>query len=67
MKIAHFETSMDWGGQELRIVEQTEWLNQHGHPTWIVARPGAAIIKKAREKTCPHLNCACEVRYIRAP
>ena len=53
MKIAHFETSMDWGGQELRIVEQTEWLNQHGHPTWIVARPGAAIIKKAREKNLP--------------
>ncbi|MGL5344212.1 MAG: glycosyltransferase family 4 protein [Plesiomonas sp.] len=53
MNIAHFETSMDWGGQELRIVEQTEWLNQHGYPTWIIARPGAAIIKKAREKQLP--------------
>ncbi|MGL5008098.1 MAG: glycosyltransferase family 4 protein [Plesiomonas sp.] len=53
MNIAHFETSMDWGGQELRIVEQTEWLNLHGHPTWIIARPGAAIIEKAREKQLP--------------
>ncbi|MGL5758116.1 glycosyltransferase family 4 protein [Plesiomonas sp.] len=53
MNIAHFETSMDWGGQELRIVEQTEWLNQHGYLAWIIARPGAAIIKKAREKNLP--------------
>lgn len=53
MRIAHIESSMHWGGQELRIVEQTEWLNEHGHPTWIVARPGSAIALKAREKTLP--------------
>lgn len=53
MNIAHFETSMDWGGQELRIVEQTEWLNRHGYPTWIIARPGSAILAKAQEKNLP--------------
>ena len=53
MNIAHFETSMDWGGQELRIVEQAEWLNQHGYPTWIIARPGSAILAKAQEKNLP--------------
>lgn len=41
MRIAHIESSMNWGGQELRIVEQTDWLNQHGHPTWIIARPSS--------------------------
>lgn len=44
---------MHWGGQELRIVEQTEWLNNQGHPTWIIARPGSAIAEKAREKSLP--------------
>lgn len=53
MRIAHIESSMDWGGQELRIVEQTEWLNQHGHPTWIVARPGAAIVAQAQSRGLP--------------
>ncbi|WP_394752902.1 glycosyltransferase family 4 protein [Crenothrix sp.] len=53
MRIAHIESSMHWGGQELRIVEQTEWLNGHNHPTWIIARPGAAIVEKAQEKSLP--------------
>ena len=54
MRIAHIESSMHWGGQELRIVEQTEWLNNQGHPTWIIARPGSAIVERAREKSLPH-------------
>lgn len=53
MKIAHIESSMNWGGQELRIVEQAEWLNNNGHTCWIIARPGAEIIEKAREKKVP--------------
>lgn len=53
LRIAHIESSMHWGGQELRIVEQTEWLNNNGYPTWIVARPGSAIVEKAREKSLP--------------
>lgn len=53
MRIAHIESSMDWGGQELRIVEQTEWLNRNGHKAWIIARPGSAILHKAKEKELP--------------
>lgn len=53
MRIAHIESSMDWGGQELRIVEQSEWLNRRGHPTWVVARPGAAILEQARSRGVP--------------
>jgi glycosyltransferase involved in cell wall biosynthesis len=58
LRIAHIESSMNWGGQELRIVEQTEWLNNHGHPTWIIARPGSAIVEKAQEKALPHYEMA---------
>lgn len=53
MNLAHFESSIDWGGQELRIVEQTEWLNRHGHPTWIIARPQAAILAQAQARGLP--------------
>ena len=55
MRIAHIESSMNWGGQELRIVEQTDWLNQHGHPTWIIARPDSAILREAQQRDLPVL------------
>ncbi len=54
MRIAHFESSMNWGGQELRIGEQTEWLNATGHSAWILARPGSALIGWASERNIPH-------------
>ena len=58
MKIAHFESSMNWGGQELRIVEQSAWLNQHGHPTWIIARPGSKILQQAMAAQVPVFELA---------
>lgn len=54
MRIAHIESSMNWGGQELRIVEQTHWLNQHGHPTWIIARPGSKILEQTKAQGLPY-------------
>lgn len=56
MRIAHFESSMDWGGQELRVLEQTEWLNGHGHPCWVIARPGSAIASRTRARGLPLLE-----------
>lgn len=58
IRLAHIESSLNWGGQELRIVEQSQWLNEQGHPTWIIGRPGAAILDKARERDLPHLELA---------
>ncbi|MDR2016620.1 MAG: glycosyltransferase family 4 protein [Burkholderiales bacterium] len=52
-RVAHFESSMEWGGQELRIVEQTEWLNTQGYPTTIVARPGSKILAQAQKRGLP--------------
>jgi glycosyltransferase involved in cell wall biosynthesis len=53
MNIAHFETSMNWGGQELRIVEQIEWLLKNGHNAWLIARPGSAILMEAEKRGLP--------------
>ncbi|MCL2872444.1 MAG: glycosyltransferase family 4 protein [Betaproteobacteria bacterium] len=52
-RIAHIESSMDWGGQELRIIEQTEWLNARGYPTTIVARPLSKILEQAQRRGLP--------------
>ncbi|MDR0771171.1 MAG: glycosyltransferase family 4 protein [Burkholderiales bacterium] len=52
-RIAHIESSIDWGGQELRVVEQTEWLNARGYPTTIIARPGSKILAQAQKRGLP--------------
>ncbi|MGH1460816.1 MAG: glycosyltransferase family 4 protein [Neptuniibacter sp.] len=56
MRLAHFETSMNWGGQELRIIEQMEWLLEHDHPCWLIARPGSAILKEAERRDLPRFE-----------
>jgi len=54
MRIAHLESSLNWGGQELRVLEQAQWLNQHGHTCWILARGHSAILKEAKRRSLPH-------------
>lgn len=49
MKIAHVESSLNWGGQELRIIEQMEWLEKNGHPVWLIAREPSEIMREARK------------------
>ena len=56
MRIAHFDTRMNWGGQELRVIEQIEWLNTHGHQAWVIARPKSKIIKEAQKRNLPHFE-----------
>ena len=49
MNILHTESSVNWGGQELRIVEECQWLNTHGHQAFIAARPDSQIFMRARD------------------
>jgi glycosyltransferase involved in cell wall biosynthesis len=53
MNIAHVESSLHWGGQELRTLEQMEWLRRHGHRVWLVARAQAEIMKEAQKRGFP--------------
>ncbi|EIJ43745.1 glycosyltransferase [Beggiatoa alba B18LD] len=48
MRIAHLESSLHWGGQELRIIEQMLWLRAHGHQVWLIAHSRSAILHEAR-------------------
>lgn len=48
MRVLHTESSVNWGGQEYRILEQMHWLGAHGHETALAARPDSAILERAR-------------------
>jgi len=44
---------MNWGGQELRVIEQMEWLIARDYKIWLIARPGSAILEEAKKRNLP--------------
>jgi len=53
LRIAHIESSVNMGGQELRILDQIQWLQKKGHATWLLAREDSAIYKEAKRSNLP--------------
>jgi glycosyltransferase involved in cell wall biosynthesis len=53
LRLAHFESSMNWGGQELRVIEQMEWMLAQGYEVWLIARPESAILDEAAKRNLP--------------
>ncbi|MGZ6226463.1 MAG: glycosyltransferase family 4 protein [Syntrophales bacterium] len=53
LRIAHLETSANMGGQELRILDQIQWLLSNGHSTWLLAPEDSAIYKEATRRGLP--------------
>ena len=53
MRIAHTESSMHMGGQELRILDQIQWLLNKGHSAWLLAHEDSAIYKEAIHRGIP--------------
>jgi glycosyltransferase involved in cell wall biosynthesis len=47
--IIHTESSMGWGGQELRILGEMQALRARGYDLGLIAQPGAEILARARE------------------
>jgi glycosyltransferase involved in cell wall biosynthesis len=48
VRILHTESSVNWGGQEYRILDQMIWLAAHGHHAALAARPRSALSLKAK-------------------
>jgi len=48
-RILHSESSLGWGGQEVRVLAELEWMRAHGHWVALAAPPASAIAKRARE------------------
>jgi len=52
-EIVHTESSCGWGGQELRIIDESEGFLGRGHGVTIVASPESRIIIEARKRAVP--------------
>lgn len=50
LSIVHTESSLGWGGQEIRIVAEAEGLKLRGHEMTIVCPPDAALFRAARAR-----------------
>lgn len=53
MKIAHTESSLGWGGQEIRILSEAEGMRARGHELVVVSPPEARIHAEARRRGLP--------------
>lgn len=49
LRILHTESSLGWGGQEIRILTESQIFSQHGHEVLLAADVGSQIAKKAIE------------------
>jgi len=48
-RILHTESSRGWGGQEVRVFVELEWMRARGHWVALAAHPESAIAKRAQE------------------
>ena len=53
LRIAHLETSNNIGGQELRILDQIQWLLSKGHSAWLLVPEDSAICEEATQLRLP--------------
>lgn len=47
LRIAHIESSVNMGGQELCILNHIRWMCDHGHSAWLLAREDSAVYREA--------------------
>ncbi|MFV0336933.1 MAG: glycosyltransferase family 4 protein [Chthoniobacterales bacterium] len=50
LKILHTESSMNWGGQEERILKEMRWLLEHGHRSILAADSRSPIFAEAKKR-----------------
>ena len=48
-RIFHSESSLGWGGQEVRVFVELEWMRARGYWVALAAHPASAIARRARE------------------
>jgi glycosyltransferase involved in cell wall biosynthesis len=51
--VLHTEASSGFGGQEIRILEESRWLTAHGWPAVIACQPGSRLFEEARRVGLP--------------
>jgi glycosyltransferase involved in cell wall biosynthesis len=53
--VLHTESSVGFGGQEIRIIAESRWLIAHGWRATIVGQPGGRLITEAARANVPTL------------
>ena len=48
-RILHAESSLGWGGQEVRVLAELEWMRAQGHWVALAAPAESAIAKRVQE------------------
>ena len=66
LKIVHSESSLGWGGQELRILTEAVGLLRRGHEVHLVCPPDAPILEEARRRGLPATALPIGRRTVRA-
>lgn len=56
LHIVHTESSLGWGGQEIRILTEAQGMIERGHRVEIWAAPGSDILVAAGRRSIPHKN-----------
>lgn len=64
LKILHTEASLGWGGQEIRIIQESVRFTQLGYRVLIACQEGSKIAEKARMSGLPvfivRMRFACD-------
>lgn len=55
LRILHTESSLNFGGQELRILLEMEKMRDLGCESWLAAREGGIILEEAKKRGLPTL------------
>jgi glycosyltransferase involved in cell wall biosynthesis len=53
MRIVHTEASLGWGGQEIRILSESQGLIARGHDVRLLCPPEARVFEEARRRNVP--------------
>ena len=53
MRIVHTEASLGWGGQEIRILEESRGMLQRGHEVTLLCSPDSRIYEEAPRRGVP--------------
>ena len=49
MRILHTEASQGWGGQEIRIINESKIFSEKGHAVAIATNPNSPLAKNAKK------------------
>ena len=57
LHILHSESATGWGGQEIRIFQESQLLLERGHRVSLVCQPTSDLYKKSLAISFPNFNC----------